>query len=133
VATLISKLLTAIALGLLLTSATADELRWTSQRGLFTVSYRSELRPIQINKLHAWVVHIETAAGRPLVGATIEVSGGMPMHNHGLPTRPRVTAELGGGDYRVDGMRFHMTGQWEITLRISADGKSDTVVIALNL
>ena len=133
VATLISKILTAVALGLLLTSAMADEPQWTSQRGLFTVSYRSELQPIQINELHSWVLHITNAAGNPVVGATIEANGGMPAHNHGLPTRPRVTEELGGGDYRLDGLRFHMSGQWEITLRISANGESDTVVIALTL
>ncbi len=132
-ATLIGKFLTAVALGLLLTSATAGETQWTSQRGVFSVSYRSELQPIRINQLHAWVLRVTTAAGNPVVGATIEVNGGMPAHDHGLPTRPRVTEELGGGDYRLDGMRFHMAGEWEITLRISADGESDTVVIALLL
>jgi hypothetical protein len=116
-----------------LTSAAADAASWTSQRGMFVVSYRSTLEPIQINKLHAWLIHIENAAGEAVVGATIEASGGMPAHNHGLPTRPRVTAELGGGDYRLDGMRFHMAGQWQVTLRISADGNTDTVVIALTL
>ncbi len=132
-ATLIGKFLTAVALGLLLTSATADETQWTSQRGVFSVSYRSELQPIRINQLHAWVLRVTTAAGNPVVGATIEVNGGMPAHDHGLPTRPRVTEELGGGDYRLEGLRFHMAGEWEITLRISADGESDTVVIALLL
>ncbi len=132
-ATLIGKFLTAVALGLLLTGATAGETQWTSQRGLFTVSYRSELQPIRINQLHAWVLRVTTAAGNPVVGATIDVNGGMPAHDHGLPTRPRVTEELGGGDYRLEGLRFHMAGEWEITLRISADGESDTVVIALLL
>ncbi len=132
-ATLIGKLLTAVALALLLTGATAGEPQWISQRGVFTVSYISELRPIRINQLHAWVLHVTTAAGNPVVGATIEVNGGMPAHDHGLPTRPRVTEELGGGDYRLDGLRFHMAGEWEITLRISTDGASDTVVIALLL
>lgn len=128
-----SKFLTAVALGLILTSATADEPQWMSQRGLFTVIYRSDLQPIRINELHTWVLHVTTTAGDPVVGATIEVNGGMPAHDHGLPTRPRVTQELGGGKYRLDGMRFHMTGQWEITLQISTGDESDTVVIALIL
>lgn len=122
-----------LALCLVLTSAAADAASWTSQRGMFVISYRSTLEPIQINKLHAWLIHIENAAGKAVVGATVEASGGMPAHNHGLPTRPRVTAELGGGDYKLDGMRFHMAGQWEITLSISAGGNTDTVVIALTL
>ncbi|MDA0707026.1 MAG: FixH family protein [Proteobacteria bacterium] len=116
-----------------LTGAVADDRDWVSQRGLFVVSYASELEPIQINTLHAWQLHLENAAGDAVLGAVIEVSGGMPVHNHGLPTQPRVTTELGGGDYRLDGLRFHMAGPWEITLIVTAGGSTDTVVIELNL
>ena len=121
------------ALCLLLASAQADESTWTSQRGLFVVGYQSELVPLQINKLHTWVMHIEDANGKPVVGAHLEASGGMPAHDHGLPTYPRVTEDLGSGDYRLDGMRFHMSGAWEITITIAADGKTDTVVVAVTL
>jgi hypothetical protein len=57
----------------------------------------------------------------------------MPLHNHGLPTDPKMTAELGGGDYRVEGMRFHMNGDWELTVTVDVDGRRDTVVIPLTL
>jgi hypothetical protein len=30
-------------------------------------------------------------------------------------------------------MRFHMSGAWEITITIAADGKTDTVVVAVTL
>ncbi len=128
-----AKIVRVLALCFLLTGIAADEVSWTSQRGIFVVSYQSGLEPIQINKLHAWLIHIENAAGELVVGATVEATGGMPVHDHGLPTRPRVTAELGGGDYQLDGMRFHMAGQWEITLSINADGNTDAVVIELTL
>lgn len=122
-----------LALCLLLASAQADDSNWTSKRGLFVVSYQSELVPLQINKLHAWVLHIEDADGNPVVGAHLEASGGMPEHDHGLPTYPQVTAGLGDGDYRLDGMRFHMSGVWEIALSITADGKTDSVVVTVTL
>jgi len=121
--------LKAFVLCLLLASVQADESSWTSQRGLYVVSYQSELDPLQINKLHAWVLHIENADGNAVIGAHIKVSGGMPTHNHGLPTYPRVTEELGDGDYRLDGMRFHMNGAWEITIAITVDGKTDIVIV----
>ncbi len=121
------------AFSLLLATAQADESNWTSQRGLFVVSYQSELAPLQINKLHAWVLHIEDAQGNPVVGAHIEASGGMPAHDHGLPTYPRVTDELGDGDYRLNGMRFHMSGAWEITITITVDGKTDIVIVTATL
>ncbi len=106
---------------------------WVSKRGLFTVSYESALQPIEINQMHYWVLHIESEGGEPVTGADVEVTGGMPAHDHGLPTRPRVTTELEDGNYRLDGMRFHMAGDWELTIRISVDGKTDTVFVALHL
>ena len=106
---------------------------WESTRGLFAVSYESELQPIEINRIHNWLLRIESTGGDPVRGAHIEVTGGMPLHNHGLPTRPRVTQELGDGNYRLEGMRFHMAGDWEITIDIDVDGKTDTVIVTLHL
>ena len=130
---MIRRNLKVVLLCLLCTGVQADQSTWSSQRDLFTVSYVSELMPLQINKLHTWILHIEDAQGDPVVGALLEVSGGMPAHDHGLPTYPRITAELGDGDYRLDGMRFHMSGAWEITINIAADGKTDSVVVLVNL
>lgn len=105
---------------------------WTSQRGIYTVHYESTVDPIEINRMHSWTL-VVTRDGEPVEGADITVSGGMPAHDHGMPTRPRITADLGGGRYRLDGMRFHMNGDWEIVLEIDASGSRDTVVIAVVL
>jgi len=113
------------------TVATPDG--WLSRSGYYRVTYRSKLDPVVINRIHAWVFHVETADGAPVSGATITLTGGMPEHNHGLPTVPTMTAELGNGDYLVDGMRFHMTGYWELRVTVDADGRRDTVVIPLTI
>lgn len=97
------------------------------------VSYSTpEGRP-EINRMHRWILHIETDAGDPVEGAVVEVEGGMPEHDHGLPTRPRVTKELGGGDYQLDGVRFHMRGNWEIVVRISTEDGISVITIPLQL
>jgi hypothetical protein len=57
----------------------------------------------------------------------------MPQHGHGLPTRPRVTRNLGGGVYEIEGVRFNMGGWWEFKLAISAPGGSDRVTFNLAL
>ncbi|MCH9695380.1 MAG: FixH family protein [Gammaproteobacteria bacterium] len=87
----------------------------------------------QINRIQSWVLHIETAAGDAVEGATVEVTGGMPEHNHGLPTRPRISEEIGGGDYRLSGMRFHMAGYWEIKVTVTTDNDRSVVIIPLQL
>ncbi|MGI9201333.1 MAG: FixH family protein [Woeseiaceae bacterium] len=127
------RLVVAASLFLLSANIQADDRSWTSSRGLFTVTYESELDPPQINVLHSWTVHLEDAAGAPVLGAKIEADGGMPEHDHGLPTRPRVTEELGDGNYRLEGLRFHMRGNWELNLVIEAAGKTDNLVVKVTL
>lgn len=123
----------ALVFGLSFSSAVAEDSNWTSKGGAYVVRYQSELQPMQINKLHAWIIHVQDAAGEPVEGVVIEATGGMPVHDHGMPTRPRVTEALGNGDYRLEGMRFHMAGLWEITLLIRDGEVTDTVMISLTL
>jgi hypothetical protein len=105
---------------------------WVSDRGIYTVSFESSLTPIEINQMHTWILRV-TTAGKPVPNAELSVTGGMPEHDHGLPTRPRVTENLGDGNYRLEGMRFHMQGYWEVSIAIEADGKTDTVTVTLSL
>jgi len=133
------------------TVVAGDEQEWASKRGTFKISLEAELDPIPINKIHWWVLTVRTVSGDPVTTAEISVLGGMPLHDdpvttaeisvlggmplhdHGMPTRPRVSENLGEGRYRLEGMRFHMNGEWEVSVTVKADGKVDTVIIALNL
>ncbi len=99
----------------------------------YIVTYTALDGDPEINRMHSWILHIENDAGVEIEGAIVDVEGGMPLHDHGLPTKPRVTEELGGGDYKLDGMRFHMSGYWEIVVSITADDGTSTVVIPLQL
>jgi hypothetical protein len=51
----------------------------------------------------------------------------MPQHGHGLPTRPRITRELEDGTYLLEGMKFSMTGWWEVKLDIQGPQGPDRV------
>ena len=119
---------------LVATDTFADDAEaWVSDAGYFTVTFQSELQPLAINKIHSWVLQVEDSDGGTIVGATSSVEGGMPEHNHGLPTEPEVTATLGEGRYRVEGMRFHMRGYWEIRVSIDDGAQRDSVTIPLHL
>jgi len=104
-----------------------------SDAGMFLISYESGLQPISINRIHNWVVHIETSDGSPVADATITLVGGMPSHDHGLPTMPLATQYLGDGDYLVEGMKFHMNGWWQVTISITGAGDNDSVTFDLQL
>ncbi len=107
--------------------------RWATRSNYYWVSFTSELQPLEINKIHRWIFHIEDQSGVAIDGAQISLLGGMPEHNHGLPTNPRMAEALGNGDYILEGMRFHMQGYWELTVTIDVPGRRDTVVIPLTI
>lgn len=98
-----------------------------------TVTYTTPEGPLAINRMQSWILHIEDEAGVGIEGAAVEVDGGMPEHDHGLPTKPRVTEDLGGGDYRLEGVRFHMSGSWELVVSVTTDTDSFEVMIPLQL
>ena len=99
----------------------------TSDQGLFQVSYTASTGTVPINQIHQWTLHVESADGTPIEDAQITVDGDMPQHGHGLPTQPRVTQNLGNGDYLVDGLKFQMGGWWLMDFTITAGDQTDAV------
>lgn len=94
--------------------------------GAYVVTLEPPTTPPPLNRIHAWTVTVNRASGEPVRGARIDVSGGMPQHGHGLPTRPRVVPDDGNGVYRLQGMKFSMPGWWTITLKVrEAQGGGD--------
>ena len=104
----------------------------TSSAGRYTVTLKptESLRP---RKLQTIQVALRDAEGQAVDGATITIDGGMPEHGHGLPTRPRVTKNLGGGVYLIEGVRFNMGGWWEFKVGIADKTGTDTVTFNLAL
>ena len=98
-----------------------------SAAGLYPVGLVPPTQPPAINQIHSWKVKLATPEGKPVQGATFAVDGGMPQHGHGLPTQPRVTRELEAGTYQIDGMKFSMTGWWELKLAIQGPQGADKV------
>jgi hypothetical protein len=104
-----------------------------SAQGAWRVSYKADPTPVPVHRLHAWTLHVARPDGSPVTGATINVDGDMPQHGHGLPTRPRVTRELGNGDYLVEGVKFQMGGWWVMDFEVTAAGRTDRVRFNLQL
>ncbi len=99
-----------------------------TQKGLFAATIEPEAPEIKQGELHSWIVTLKTPDGKAVEDATITIGGGMPQHEHGLPTAPQTTAYLGDGRYRVEGVKFTMTGWWELRFDISSAAGSDAVV-----
>jgi hypothetical protein len=90
-------------------------------------------KPLHPRQLLTVRVTVRDADGRAIDDAQISIDGGMPQHGHGLPTRPRVTGNLGDGIYEIEGVRFNMGGWWEFKLAIAGSRGADTVTFNLDL
>jgi hypothetical protein len=103
-------------------------LQHASSQGRFVVEMQPPAAGPAINQMHAWQVKLATPEGEPVSRATIAFDGGMPQHGHGFPTKPRITRELQPGVYALEGMKFSMTGWWDMRLAIKAGDVADTAV-----
>jgi len=101
-----------------------------SAAGVYHVALVPPAQAPAINQMHSWKVKLATPEGTPVHGATFRVDGGMPQHGHGLPTQPRVTREIEAGVYALDGMKFSMTGWWELKLDIDSPQGADKVTFS---
>lgn len=101
--------------------------------GLYTVAVAPEDPAFQRNTIHSWIATVMTVEGTPVEDARIAIDGGMPQHGHGLPTAPQMTAALGEGRYRIEGVRFNMSGWWEFKLHIESAAGADDVTFNLSL
>jgi hypothetical protein len=104
-----------------------------SSNGHYHVTIESFLKPLKLGRMHAWTANIRTADGKPVTDASIKISGGMPIHNHGFPTQPEMTKQIEPGLYLIEGFKFSMGGPWIILLDISTDSQSDTVAFDINM
>ncbi len=61
---------------------------------------------------------IVSRAGEPIsTAAEVHFDGGMPHHGHGLAV-PVETSRIASSGFRAEGVRFHMSGRWLITLDV---------------
>ena len=110
---------------------TQKEFTGTSQT--FNVTASPNLAPIRINQIHSWELIVTNKTGEPVKGANIAITGGMPLHDHGLPTAPQITLESPPGHYLAEGVKFHMRGYWEIGLVITSGLIKENLSLGFNL
>lgn len=108
------------------------DLSGVTDKGLKIEIY-SELSPLRINQIHSWHVRVLNGDNESQELEDLMVFGGMPEHDHGLPTQPEVTTRLDNGDYLLEGVRFHMQGLWKLQIELQLYGVTDTAIIDFDL
>jgi cytochrome c peroxidase len=98
-----------------------------TEQGRYVVTLQPPAEAPAINQIHSWRVKVAAPGGAAVTDARIDVGGGMPQHGHGLPTRPLVRTQVAEGTYLLEGMKFSMTGWWEIKLALQTPRGPDKV------
>ena len=63
----------------------------------------------------------------------IAIEGGMPAHGHGLPTAPKVVATDTAGEYRIEGLKYSMTGEWLLGFMLQSQSLNDKIVYKFSI
>ncbi|HET7189579.1 MAG TPA: FixH family protein [Gemmatimonadaceae bacterium] len=85
--------------------------------------------PIVIGATQSWALHL-SRRNRRVSHATVSAEAWMPETGQRSAVRPTVTY-VGGGDYRIDDLRFDRAGWWNVALVI--DGRAGTDSVAFNV
>ncbi len=92
----------------------------TSSRGTYTVSIQppgeSAIKQHEHFSLELMLVPTKEPNSKTEAKKVV-IAADMPTHQHGMNTKPELT-KTGPGRYRVDGMLFHMAGDWVVTVKI---------------
>ena len=104
-----------------------------SEEKKYKVTLYSNSTPVKTGKIHDWTLKVSTPDGEALDKVKIYLHGGMPVHRHGFPTRPRIKKTSGKGVYLVSGVKFSMPGAWEMRFNIKERNKRDRAVFKINI
>lgn len=99
----------------------------------YRVTIRPQMRGVPVSEMHNWIVRVETKAGDEFIPRQLVMMAGMPAHGHSLPSEPRVTKDLGNGNFLVEGVRFNMIGLWHIVVNVTGPTGPDKVLFEMNL
>ncbi|MEM1009573.1 MAG: hypothetical protein AAGJ35_11275 [Myxococcota bacterium] len=103
-----------------------------SPSGAFRVTYVSRPEPIPLNQTFSLNVRVEAVEKTQNdAQLSVLVDAEMPEHQHGMKQQPKITAQQEG--FLVEGMLFHMPGEWVIHVDIKSAEKTERVSFTVNM
>jgi len=84
------------------------------------VAFRPDPFRVEVGMPFTLIMNVCTKKGEPAELVSVEAI--MPAHKHGMNYAPTIVPGK-DGRYRVEGMMFHMSGDWELTFDVRSDGE----------
>jgi hypothetical protein len=91
------------------------------------------IKPIEIGK--TFCIRLSVNGANALMLKDLEIAtfdAIMPLHRHGMVTRPRIR-KVQDGLYLIEGLKLHMPGEWKFTIVTKYQKAGMEVAIPLNL
>ncbi len=101
-----------------------------SDGGGFSVTLQPSVKAIERSGHFSLDVGVKPSGGEGEI--SVLVNADMPEHQHGMNTQPEI-ALVSPRRYRVDGMLFHMAGDWEIYVDVTRSGSSERAVFPVRV
>jgi hypothetical protein len=97
----------------------------------YTVAYRTQPAKVAVGK-HFTIDAIACGKGGVADPAALAVDAFMPDHGHGMNYKAAVT-KIAAGQFRAEGLMFHMPGRWELYFDVPMQGKPERLVHSIVL
>jgi hypothetical protein len=93
---------------------------------LFSSQHMVALRPdpirVEVGMPFNLIMNVCTKKGEP--AELVSVDAIMPAHKHGMNYAPTIVPGV-DGRYRVEGLLFHMPGDWELIFDVRSGGETE--------
>lgn len=90
-------------------------------QGAVQAAWSADTTPIAVGR--HFTIHVRLC---PVDAVLARVDATMPAHRHGMNYRPSIKP-MGDGRWHVEGLMFHMPGDWELRLDVQAGGRTETL------
>jgi hypothetical protein len=97
----------------------------------FELAYRLLPDPVPVGR-HFAIEIVLCPKGAAALPAELRVDATMPEHKHGMNYQPSVKA-LSPGQYRAEGLMFHMPGRWELVFELRGSGAPQRLTQSLQI
>lgn len=98
---------------------TAWQLQQASKQALYQATLTCAAPP-SVGTFQECRLQVDSPQALP-ADLIIAVDGGMPSHGHGLPTAPQAVPTDKPGEFRIDGLKYSMPGEWVLGFWLHSD------------
>ena len=95
---------------------------WVVFSDHYMIAFRPEPIRIEVGQPFSLLFNVCTKSNSP--AELLAVDAVMPEHKHPMNYRPTIVAGA-DGRYRADGLVFHMSGRWELSIDVRAGEESE--------